>query len=112
MSEQKPYYGESDRVPNSIPAFENLPCARQYKDNYQPPTPSQVKALIDLSGLNRRQWSDLLGITYSDKHGSTTLRKWTMSTKSKDYRQIPYSTWRLMLIYAGAVNAQQDINHC
>lgn len=108
MSEQTPNYGNTERIPATLGAFSNLPCARRYTEGYEAPNPDQVKALIELSGLNRRQWAQLLGVTYSEKHGSTTLRKWTMKQDAKDYRQIPYTTWRLMLIYMGIVDAIKD----
>lgn len=108
MSEQQPHYGNKERVPNTLAAFASLPCARRYIDGYEAPSPEQVKALLNLSGMNRREWAELLGITYSEKHGCTTLRKWTMKEGSKDHRQVPYSTWRLMLIYSGIVDPKED----
>lgn len=108
MSEQQPIYAASSRTPTTLEGFKNLPCTKPFGE-WIPPEPEQVKALIELSGLNRRQWAALLGITYSEKHGSTTIRKWCMLKTAKDYREIPYSTWRLMLIYAGVVCHESDI---
>jgi hypothetical protein len=108
MSENTPTYGAPERVPKAIAAFKNLPCAKPFSE-WTPPEPEQVKALIELSGMNRRHWADLLGISYSDKHGSTTIRKWCMNKDAKDYREIPFSTWRLMLIYAGVIDPKHDV---
>jgi hypothetical protein len=73
------------------------------------PTPEEVKALMELSGFSKKTWALLLGVTYNEKRGSTTLRKWTVNKESSDYRQISFSVWRLMLIYAGVVKPEQDI---
>lgn len=109
MSEQTPCYGNPDRKPESLQAFANLPCALSYiEPGYMPPEPEQIKALLDLSGLNRRQWAEVLGVTYSDKHGSTTIRKWCMDKSAKDYREIPYSTWRFMLAVVGIIDPRMD----
>lgn len=108
MSEQQPTYGAPERVPQSLEAFKNLPCTKRYPE-WTAPEPEQIKALIALSGMNRREWANLLGVTYSEKHGSTTLRKWCMNKTANDFREIPYSTWRLMLIYAGVINPCHDV---
>ena len=108
MSEQKPTYSTSSSLPQSLDAFRNLPSSSHF-ESWQAPEPEHIKALIELSGLNRRQWAALLGVSYSEKHGSTTIRKWCMNKTAKDYREIPFSTWRLMLIYAGVIDKDSDI---
>lgn len=108
MSEQQPTYNVSCDSIESLSAFKNLPCSNSF-DEWEPPEPEQVKALIDLSGMGRKQWAALLGVTYSEKHGSTTIRKWCMKKTAKDYRQVPFATWRLMLIYTGVANPEKDL---
>ena len=110
MTEHAPNYGSTERIPTSLEGFKNLPCANN-KHEWTAPTPEQIKALLALSGLNKRQWAELLGVTYTEKHGSTTLRKWTAKRESKDSREISYSVWRLMLIYTGVVAPSDDIEH-
>tara|TARA_R110001592_G_scaffold363387_1_gene686832 strand:+ start:18470 stop:18835 length:366 start_codon:yes stop_codon:yes gene_type:complete len=109
MSEGIGIYEGSQEI-NSLEAFNNRPCGKHYLDEgYKEPTPEEVKALLTLSGLNKKDWAMLLGVTYNDKRGSTTLRKWTMNKEASDYRQISYSVWRLMLIYSGVVKPEQDV---
>lgn len=110
MSEEIGKYEISGEI-NSLEAFKNRPCGRHYLDEgYKEPTPEEVKALMTLSGFKKKEWAMLLGVTYNKKRGSTTLLKWTKERGESDYRQISYSTWRLMLIYAGVVNPEQDIH--
>ena len=108
MSENIPTHSNSNRSPKSLDAFKNLPSSNHF-ENWQAPEPEQVKALINLSGLNKRQWAKLLGVTYSEKHGSSTIRKWCMQREAKDFREVPYSTWRLMLIYSGVIDPDNDL---
>jgi len=52
--------------------------------------------------------AEITGVTYSVKKGSTTVRKWKMEDPdSKDYRQIPYSPWRLMIFHAGVISCDE-----
>jgi hypothetical protein len=109
MSEERGKYEASTEI-NSLEAFKNRACGKHHlEEGYEPPTPEEVKALKDLSGFNKKTWALLLGVTYNEKRGSTTLRKWTMNKEASDYRQISNSVWRLMLIYAGVVKPEQDI---
>lgn len=105
MSEVKAIY----KVSNDLVIFSNKACVkRQSEAGYLPPKPDEVKTLIDLSGINRKKWALLLGVSYNDKKGSSTIRRWTMNEEANDYRQISYSVWRLMLIYAGLVDSNED----
>lgn len=108
MSENTPTYGNPSRTPEALDAFKNLPCSNHF-ESWQAPEPEQVAALISLSGMNRRQWASLLGVSYSEKHGSSTIRKWCMRKEAKDFREVPFSTWRLMLIYAGVIKPENDV---
>ena len=110
MSEQVAIYQTGNPEIKDLGAFKNRACVKQYfEEGYQAPEPEEVKALFTLSGINKKDWAALLGVTYNEKRGSTTLRKWAMRKEASDYRQVPYSTWRLMLIYSGVVDAKNDV---
>lgn len=108
MSEQRAGYSIGDNLPQSLNAFKKLDSIKPHP-NWTPPEPDQIKQFISLSGMNRRVWADLLGVTYTEKHGSTAIRKWCLPKTAKDYRQIPYTAWRLMLIYSGLVDGNLDV---
>jgi len=113
MSEQVSTYQTGNPEIKDLGALKNRACVKLcFEEGYQPPEPEEVKALFALSGINKKDWAALLGVTYNEKRGSTTLRKWAMRRESADYRQIPYSAWRLMLIYTNVVSADYDVDAC
>ena len=102
MSEVKKIYN-SVSDPKSLNCFVNRSCALLFADaDYCPPTPEEVQSLIKLAGWSQTEVARLVGVSWSKK-GSTTVRKWQSKVGTPDHRVITYSTWRLMLLYAGVV---------
>ena len=109
MSETQASYG-NNTLPQTLEAFKNRHCARLYTDNeYQAPEPEEVNQLIKLAGWSQNDAAKLVGVNWDTKKGSSTIRKWKSDKAKKDYREIPYSAWRLMLIYAGVVTPGDDV---
>ncbi len=109
MSQSRPTYARG--TPATIDAFKSRRCTLPYSaPDYREPTPTEVDALIKLVGWSQNDAAMLIGVTYNPKKGSSTIRKWrTKDQSSKDYRQIPYSAWRLMLLYAGVVTVEDGL---
>lgn len=80
------------------------PCCKVFDDPaYVPPTPEEVDGLIKLAGWSQSDVAKLVGVGFNPKKGSTTVRKWRSPVVSVEHRDIPYSAWRLLLLYAGIV---------
>ncbi len=93
----------------ALDAFKNRACTRLFTEDYKQPEPDEVKALIKLSGWSQTKVAKLAGVTYDMKKGSSTVRKWqAKKSDKKNHRDIPYSTWRLLLIYSGVVDINDD----
>lgn len=91
MSEERATYG-TGRKPVDLPAEVLL----EYSDpNYRPPNGDEIREATRIAGLPASQAAQLLGVTTA-----RTIRKWIGGE-----RDIPYSAWRLLLIYAGLVSA-------
>ncbi len=76
--------------------------------SYKAPTPEDVRRVIEGGKLSHEDIAALLGIAYTTKFRSSTIRRWYSLSKDS-FRQIPYPTWRLLLIYTGAVRAGDDV---
>ena len=110
MSQSQPPYDTGGAVPASLDAFKGRPCVLPFSDpNYIPPTPGEIDQLIKLCEWSQNDTAKLVGITYNPKKGSSTIRKWRAKTTSDDYRAIPYSAWRLLLLYAGVVSVEAGL---
>ncbi len=108
MSEERPFYGEKGRV-RTLEAFKNLTCTLPFwHPSYTPPDPSEIRALTEYSGWSQSVTAQLVGVRYDPKKGSTTIRKWKTDRGKKEHREIPYAAWRLMLLYAGIVELEDD----
>ena len=70
------------------------------KGIYTPPTPEDLAFIMDINGWSQIDVAKLVGASYSQKHGSTTVRKWCSPKGSKEHRQISYPAWRLLLSYS------------
>lgn len=104
------FYDTGGVLPNSLDAFKNRACSLPFgKDGYAPPSPQEVDRLIKLAGWSQSRVARLVGVTYNPKKGSSTIRKWRTAVENHDYRQIPYAAWRLMLLYAGVVSADDGL---
>lgn len=102
MTEQSPRYDAGQAI--TIEAFKNRPCSLPIDDtSYIAPTPEDIRTLRKLMGLSQAGLAKLVGVSWNDK-GSTPVRKWETKKESKEYREISYSSWRLMLIGAGVVD--------
>lgn len=110
MSEQRGTYNVGATAPATLMAFKQRRCVLPYAHpDYQPPTPEEVDALVKLAGWSQNDAAKLTGVTYNPKKGSSTIRKWRANSHSTDYREIPYSAWRLFLLYAGVVSVADDL---
>jgi hypothetical protein len=109
--ETVPIYDVGGSLPISLEAFRNRPCALPFSHAaYMPPTPEEVDRLIDLAGWSQNVTAKLVGVAYNPKKGSSTVRKWKAAVEKDDSREIPYSAWRLMLIYAGVVSVSDGLD--
>ena len=101
-------YRVENVLPQNLEAFRNLPCARAFSDEcYQPPSPEEVDQLIKLAGWSQKDCAKLTGVSFTDK-GSSTVRRWKTSNP-KDHREIKYSAWRLLLLYANVVTLENGL---
>jgi hypothetical protein len=75
-----------------------------YEDRaYRPPTPSDVRAVIDTLGLTADRVAALVGM----KDGRA-VRRWLAPEGSKTHAQIDYAAWRLLLIEAGLIDFRRS----
>ncbi len=110
MSEKRATYQAVAAAPATLAAFKGRQCALPFSHpDYVPPTPVEVDALTKLMGWSQNDTAKLVGVTYNPKKGSSTIRKWRAATTSDDYREIPYSAWRLLLLYAGVVSVEEGV---
>lgn len=108
--ETRAFYDTGDAVPQSLDAFKNRPCALPFtSDGYVPPSPLEVDQLIKLAGWSQVDAASLVGVSFNPKKGSSTIRKWRAKSDSDDARAIPYSAWRLLLLYAGVVSVDAGL---
>lgn len=107
MPENKPTYTHTG-TPATIEAFRNLDCTKPFcTGEYVPPTPNQVKALIDFTGWSQRKVALIAGVSSNSK-GSTAVRKWK-TENGNETRAIPYAVWRQLLECAGVVTLEETL---
>jgi len=110
MNETAAHYQKPEVMPLALAGFEQLRCALPFTDeNYLPPEPAMVGQLINLAGWSQNDAAKLVGVSWNPKKGSSTIRKWKSAKGEKEHRPIPYSAWRLLLIYAGVVTARDGL---
>jgi hypothetical protein len=85
MSEETPIYRVEGRT--EVRRETLLPF---YDERYRPPTPEEIREVLRLLAWTGSFAGSQLGVT------GRTVRKWTGGEAP-----MPYSAWRLMLIYAG-----------
>jgi len=96
MNEMYKYY--------TLEEFKEQPfCLPRTDERYIHPEPKDVATLLKLAGWSQNDAAKLVGVSHDVKRGSSTIRKWKSDKAKKEYREIPYSAWRLMLLYAGVV---------
>ena len=66
-------------------------------ENYIGPTPEDLKELRKKYSLTQIDVAKMVGVSWN-KRGSSTVAKWETDPSKKDHRQIPYATWRLLLV--------------
>lgn len=111
MNDTKTHYQATGAPPPlTLEALRNRPCALPFTDeNYTPPTPQEIDQLIKLAGWSQNDAAKLIGVSWDTKRGSSTIRKWKTEDANNTSRGIPYSAWRLMLIYAGVVAPEEAL---
>lgn len=68
----------------------------RYDDpRYQPPTPEDLRLLVQRSGKTGDQIAAMVGVA------GRTVRKWQSPINTSNHTAIPYSAWRLLLIETG-----------
>lgn len=67
--------------------------------DYRPPTPDEIRAVIQLLGMTAEQIARLVGV----KDGRA-VRRWLAPSNAKTHAQIDYAIWRLMLLAAGLID--------
>ena len=70
---------------------------------YRPPTAEDVRALKAISGLTGKELCALAGV---EDH--RTWRRWSQDPEQAGARQIPYSTWRLLLLELGLISGKKE----
>jgi DNA-binding transcriptional regulator YiaG len=89
MFENRPVYGKPPTLNSSDAAF------FKYTKGFKSPTPEQISTVLKLHNLTCSAAANLLGVN------SRTIRKWTSGE-----REMPYSSWRLLLIEQGIVDIE------
>jgi len=114
--ENRAIYDTGNSEINSLAAFKRLPCAKPYfHPDYRQPTADDVTTLLRLADLRPKKIAAITGIQWTQKKGSTLIRKWKTSKvnsagkPNKEHRQISHSSWRLLLLYAGVVEIEDDL---
>ncbi len=109
MSQIQVGYG-SGQTPKTIQAFSNRACSLPANHaDYAAPTPDELGALIAIMGWSQSDVAKLTGVSYNVKKGSPTVRRWKAPADKPDHRDIPYSAWRLLLLYAGVVAIDEGL---
>lgn len=113
-----------------IEFFKNRPCTLHYTNpGYVPPSVEELKAFAALTGLKPIQMAKITGSKFQfhknenfnpdpDIHwskkgfikNSPYVTRWFRDPGDPLYRQISYSDWRLLLIYAGIVDLDDERN--
>ena len=89
MSEERAEY----RVNRPPGAQTDIPAATLQlygEPDYRPPNPDEIREALRRGGLTGSRAGELLGVN------GRTIRKWTGGEQT-----MPYSAWRLLLIYIG-----------
>lgn len=87
---------------DGLAEIKKRPCSLPFSDEkYVPPTSEEVQLLIESAGWSQREAALIVGVNYTPKGGSPTIRRWKAIKSSSSHREIPYSSWRLLLITAG-----------
>lgn len=109
MTEQRAGYATGAGKPPSSAVFRRRSCCRPYAaQGFEPPTAQDFRDLVALTGWSQATLARLVGVGYSEKSGSTTIRKWKTDAGGKEARGIPYAAWRVLLLAAGIGTIDDD----
>lgn len=64
-------------------------------DGWQPPTPAEVRQLLDERGLTAYRAAQLIGVAES------TIGNWMRDVKHGKYIEPKYAYWRLLVLECG-----------
>ena len=88
-------------TPETLEEFKIKPCALPFThENYEPPTPGDIRALKSLMSWTNKHMALLTGNEYNPKKGSETVRRWMHDSDHPHSRKIGYAIWRILLIEA------------
>jgi len=105
MSESRAVYNVGNTDLTTKSAFRRLDCVKPYgHPKYRAPTHFEIAALMSYSGLVPEHLAQALGMVWDSKNGNATFRRW--KTDGKSQLPIPYTPWRLLLIYSGIVQPE------
>ena len=108
MSENKTIYSNAQTnltIDDVIQSNSALPLS---DENFETPTPEQIKFLRLYLGLSQAKLGRFLGKTVSKK-GCSAVRKWETRMGSPEHRAIDSNAWRRMLEAAGLCDIQEDL---
>lgn len=69
-----------------------------------PPSSEEIREFMGIFDLNQEEVAILTGISIA------SVKKWCLSSGTKEQRKIPYAAWRLLLIYSGMKVSTDSIN--
>ena len=93
---------DPSQVPETLAAFQALPCTRFFTDprGYAEPSPWQVRQLVRLTGWSIAQVAKITGAAVNDKTASSKVRSWMAPPMAKNHQKIPYGAWVMLLLEA------------
>jgi|GEM_PF-1975068 len=112
MSENHASYSVAGNDTVSLDEIRSWSSIRLFHDPaYTAPEPAQVKALLQYAGFTQVEAAKLIGVNFDEKKGgSNVIRRYIAERSNKNHRQIPYASWRLLLLYAGIVSIESGIH--
>ncbi len=91
-----------------LDSFRAKNCIRPNNDDlFEHPHALDIKELIEIAGWSHKEVAGICGVTFDEKKGSSTVRKWC-STSDKESRSIPYAAWRLLLLKANLISLNDE----
>lgn len=98
MEMRAPYYVGSSGFDSQFSQLSlNAATLKRFNEGFEPPAPSEVRALIRYLGLTGSQVAAFVGVK-----NNRTVRKW-QEAKDTEKSEIQYSSWRLLLLRAGLI---------
>jgi transcriptional regulator with XRE-family HTH domain len=89
-------------------SFSAKNCIKPNNDpTFEYPIFMDIKELIEIAGWSQREVAEICGVTFDEKKGSSTVRKWC-SASEKENRTIPYTAWRLLLLKSNLISLNDE----